>query len=272
LPTLPGLTTTPTTTPTVTTTQPEDVFGTYGDISVFDCKPDGTPIYPDGQWGLYGTWTSFNYISGVRVDRNSNGYQPFYLVNRVDTTTVQGILGTEVDETTASIPLNKDLHDADISSVVVKSYQDRKVKNPDGTTDVIQVPVDEKIVPLSYDAYSRMLEIGGLLPDIERRLVITYMPDSDFVLSVSIDHDPSDGYVVASSDVVSWVTFEQATFTLPPDSVAPIYMMMEVPRDVVLPEYWQFWIKVEISAGKGQAGSVVVNIAQQKPIKVKMIY
>lgn len=113
------------------------------------------------------------------------------------------------------------------------------------------------------------LTISGFVPDVERTSVITYVPDSEYKAQVKVDTKVSPGYEPAPPEIVNWVTFDNDTILIAPDTYAPIWVNLEVPEGTELPNKWEFIIVITLSSGRQSTG-VAMAINYEIGIKVIM--
>lgn len=119
-------------------------------------------ITPDN-WAMFGSM-SIEYAKGVDVNRQTAGYQPFFIINRMNEATEQLQIGTGDREETADIPIKKLLHDGELASVIGLESS---------------LPAD-KLVAIGYSAEANTLTITGFLPSVTRRVTIRYKCDTVF--------------------------------------------------------------------------------------------
>lgn len=113
------------------------------------------------------------------------------------------------------------------------------------------------------------ITISGFVPDVERTSVITYVPDSEYKAQVKVDTKVSPGYEPAPPEIVNWVTFDNDTILIAPDTYAPIWVNLEVPEGTELPNKWEFIIVITLSSGRQSTG-VAMAINYEIGIKVIM--
>jgi hypothetical protein len=245
--------TTSTTTETTPSTTP--ISGSYGDIDI-------TKI-TEGSFGVYGSLRVNRYVTGVTIDKTIKGYEPIYIINRVNKVSEKKTIGTGVDEVIADIPIRRLLHEGDVVNVlsITSDWVGDNLKaekyNTDGTITISGFVPDVPIITNPEP------------PEKNRSVVITYVPDSEYTVTCVYDDDPETGYVQAPPEVVGWVTFDQDKIVIPPDSYAPVWVNLTVPSGTELPAKWMFWIEIGLSSGK-QASGVTAQIVYRVGFKVDM--
>jgi hypothetical protein len=118
----------------------------------------------EDSWSLFGTINVANYRFGYAVGRDTNGYEPFYIVNRYNETSEELRITTEVGETTADIPINQLLHNGDIASMI----------------GIESDLYSDELVVIGYVAETNSLTITGFTPNTTRIATIAYIPDTVF--------------------------------------------------------------------------------------------
>lgn len=196
-------------------------------------------------FALFGTIDVNNYKTGARVDRNTQGYQPFYIVNRHGETKETKRITTNKDETVADIPIKQLLHNGDLSSVI-------------GIESDLS---SDRLVVIGYVAATNSLTISGFDADKTRIAVIRYIPDT--VYRVTLDNDKNKG-----NYLIQYFALESARITVAPDSWEPIYYSFMIPEGIIVPADFSIWIYTE--ATYVTSVGVDYNIGYYAPIKIKM--
>lgn len=183
-----------------------------------------------GSWGIVGDIEVGSYTNGQLINKDTPGFEPFYIVNRINEYIEMKSVKTDPGEFTAGIPIRRDLYGADVSSVTVTS----------------DLP-DEELTVVGYDSAEKLVVIDGFVADESRVLTVTYTPNLVFATTVSNKHEPRfEGFVRAPDGFEAWVEIENPVVSLGPDSYAPVFVSLNVPEGVELPNKWEFWVKASL--------------------------
>jgi hypothetical protein len=230
------------------TTQPpkaaNPISSEYGDIDITHVAV--------GSFGVYGSLLINNYQTGVTVDKNIKGYQPLYIINRVNKVSEKKVITTDKGEVMADIPIRRLLHDEDITSVI------------NVTSDLL----GDTLKAEKYNS-DGTLTISGFTPDATRNATITYVPDSEYSVSCTTSTTNEAGYTQAPPEVVKWVTFDTDRILIAPDSYAPVWVNLTVPEGTKLPDKWEFYVVISLYSGK-QTSGIGAAIEYNVGIKVDM--
>lgn len=235
---------------------------TAADPSPADMSASNVPLPPEdvpyeadisalnpGQFGLLGDMVVNGYEVGATVDEDTRGYEPYWLMNRINMIVEEKIVTTDPGEVRAPIPIHWDIFEF----VSVSS------------------DIDEDLVYEGYDSANVAVILSGFQPDATRKLVITYKPVVTFniYLSTTIANvKPRQGFVRAPAGYEDWVVLQPTNIKVSPDSVTPIAVTLNVPKDVQdLPEKWEFWVCVSL-ADRYNAGTIVSTISESGDIQV----
>lgn len=229
----------------------------------------GVVVVSDGGWSACGELTfggeiGKEYHAGLIMSDNPSYYilknPPLYIVNRIQSVSQQGILVTDVGETTATIPLKYVLHNGDISLVKIECF----VVNMDGEGRLqmtSQITNDKPVISYYSD---KNIYLSNLKPNNAIGIRIIYVPDIEFNISpVYISAVPQDdaieGYTSAPPSVVDWVSLSTTTVTVPPDSYVPFWVFLNVPEGTQLPKKWVFWLRATTCSVDGSSGIALVS-------------
>lgn len=201
------------------------------------------------------------------AEKHFDRLTPMYIVNRINSAEQKGTLKTEVNETSADIPLNHYLHNNDLSSVTITCYEVIIIGNQYKVTDKI---ADEH--PIATGISGKTLSLINLKPEHVRGIKITYTPDIVFSVtpiysSYVPEADVAKGFIEAPPYVTNWITLDKTEYVVAPDSYTPIWTLIHVPEGVELPDKWVFWLRISVG-NIGERGGISQRIEQQWSVKV----
>lgn len=240
--------------------------GSWQDLKYTSGNRKGDYIFMPETWGVFGTLAINNYQSGFDTARLGQSYDTIFIVNRITKVSETKICITDPGETAALIPIRRVLHDSDISSVNIKSFE---VEKKDTNWIPMESPTGENLIATDYLPKDNALWVEGFKPDYPRAMITTYTPDIDFTVEcVFVDNERS-GYAAAPKEIVDWVTFDKDLYTVEPNAYMPVWVYLSVPENIDLPDSWEFW--VEISMDSGKIGSGVMSVVTVRvPVQVNM--
>lgn len=274
----------------ITETEPSDNNTTNEPITNELVKPDTTATYSnfyDGSWlnlkhtsgnmageyyfmpetwGIFGTLAINNYYAGFDTAQLGQNYDTLFIVNRITKVSETKICITDPEETAAEIPIRRVLHDNDVSTVTIKSFEVEKV---DTNWIPSNISTGEELTATDYYPNKSSIWVEGFKPDYPRAMITTYMPDTDFTVECVFIDNERNGYAAAPKEIVEWVTFDKDLYTVEPDTYMPIWVYLNVPENIKLPDKWEFWVEVSMDSGKigsGVTGVITVRI----PVQVNM--
>jgi hypothetical protein len=198
-----------------------------------------------GSWALFGSIVVNNYQLGIEVDNKIKGYQPLYIVNRINETLEVKQIGTEVDEITADIPIKKLLSGGNLANVI----------------GIESNLVTDNLVVVGYVQNTNSLTITGFAPNISRIAKIKYKPDS--VYQATLNNEKN-----LNNSLAKYFKLAKERITVSPDAYEPINYSFNIPEGIVVPSEFSVWIYVESSSIN--LGGMDTNIGYYTPIKVTM--
>jgi hypothetical protein len=224
----------------------------YGNIDISKIAVGSFGMYGSLQMNINNAFQSNGLTNIINVNKDTKGFQPIYIINRINKVSERKTIGTGENETIADIPIRRLLHENSISNILSI------------TSDL----VSDKLKAIAYNK-DNTLTISGFTPGTKRVSTISYIPDSEYKVSCVFDGKPEINYMQAPLEVIKWVTFDQNSIIIPPDTYAPIWINMSVPEGSKLPNKWQFWIEVQLSSGI-QGTGVSSEIVYRVGYKVDM--
>jgi hypothetical protein len=233
----------------ILTTVPIETHSTE-EVSSGAYVPDLNEVTLNG-YEIFGSM-DINYIKGVQIDNSIKGYQPFYIINRVAREVEIKYITTEIDEVTADIPIYKILTDGDVDYVTITS----------------DLP-NETLTAIAYNKLDSCLTVTGFTPNVKRKAVFIYKPNTVFEFSIINDRNPKEGFVCASDSLLKYFSLIKNNAEVKPETSYPIDYTFNIPKNVSVPEKFEVWIKAQPSYSSGSGLSSVYAVAA--PIRITMV-
>lgn len=240
--------------------------GSWLDLKHTAGNAKGAYYFMPETWGVFGNLAISNYRAGFDTATIPQTYNTVFITNRITKVSETLICITDPGETAAAIPIRKILHDNDLSSVKIKSFE---AENVGVNYQPTQTLTGETLVATDYSSEDNTIWVEGFKPDYPRAMITTYTPDIEFSVECVFVASDNDNYVYAPEEIVNWVAFDKESYIVEPNSYEPVWVYLNVPEEVTLPSTWKFWIEVSMSSGKLIAGvSSVITV--RVPVQVNM--